>query len=64
MFLIFILVQAMLNTKSVYELASLTLYDFLKMCDLIGTLSTEFALQQPEVQEIFRRNDTKNVYDD
>ncbi|XP_055838427.1 UDP-glucosyltransferase 2-like [Episyrphus balteatus] len=56
-------VQKMLKTKSVYDLASMTLYDFLKMCDLIGTLSTEFALQQPAVQEIFRRNDTKNVYD-
>ncbi|XP_055915994.1 UDP-glucosyltransferase 2-like [Eupeodes corollae] len=56
-------VIGLFNIKTIFELTTLTLKDFFRMMDLLGTRTTEFALQQPNVQEILHRNDTKNVYD-
>ncbi|XP_055915995.1 UDP-glycosyltransferase UGT5-like [Eupeodes corollae] len=56
-------VQAHFKTDNLFELTSLTLKDFLKMLEIIGTKTTEHALQQSNVQEIFNRTDTKDVYD-
>ncbi|XP_055915997.1 UDP-glucosyltransferase 2-like [Eupeodes corollae] len=56
-------VISMFNVKTIFDLSSLTLSDFLKMVDVIGMKTTEFALQQPNVQELIHQKNTKNVYD-
>lgn len=52
-----------INIKTIFDLAKMGQWDFLKMLDTIGIKTTEKALQQPAVHEIFNRNETKNVYD-
>ncbi|XP_055838426.1 UDP-glycosyltransferase UGT5-like [Episyrphus balteatus] len=56
-------VQSHFKTDNLFELTSMTLDGFLKMLEIIGTKTTEHALLQPGVQEIFNRTDTENVYD-
>lgn len=56
-------VQAHFKTDNLFELTSMSLGGFLKMLEIIGLSTTEHALKQPAVQEIFNRTDTHNVYD-
>ncbi|XP_055838430.1 UDP-glycosyltransferase UGT5-like [Episyrphus balteatus] len=51
------------GAKSHFDLTKLTMTGFMKMLDIIGEKATEHALQQPNVQEIFNRTDTNDVYD-
>ncbi|XP_055915993.1 UDP-glycosyltransferase UGT5-like [Eupeodes corollae] len=51
------------KASSHFDLTTMTMKGFMEMLDIIGEKVTEHALKQPNVQEIFNRTDTKDVYD-
>jgi len=41
----------------------MTIYDFLKMLEIIGVKTTEHALRQPKVQALIHAKKTDGVFD-
>lgn len=51
------------KTQGSQDYTDFSLVDFLKLLEIVGVKTTEHALKHPQVQEIFNRNDTHDVYD-
>ncbi|XP_055379870.1 UDP-glycosyltransferase UGT5-like [Condylostylus longicornis] len=51
------------NAQSLFDLTSLRTIDFAKMLEVIGTKTTEYALQNVEVQNLINNTETKGKFD-
>ncbi|XP_044571308.1 UDP-glucosyltransferase 2 [Drosophila ananassae] len=56
-------VQELTNTNSVLEMTDVSGFTFLRMVYLIGTLTTDFAFEQPAIQAIINARDKVGKYD-
>ncbi|XP_037716694.1 UDP-glycosyltransferase UGT5 [Drosophila subpulchrella] len=51
------------GAQHLFELTRMTIYDFLKMLEIIGVKTTEHALRQPKVQALINAKQTDGVFD-
>ncbi|KAH8269649.1 hypothetical protein KR018_012619 [Drosophila ironensis] len=57
------LVKELTNTQTVLEMTDVNKLTFLRMVNVMGTHSTDFAFEQPEVQAIINAKDKVGKYD-
>jgi len=56
-------VKLNLGAQHLFELTRMTIYDTLKMLEIIGVKTTEHALRQPKVQALINAKQTDGVFD-